>query len=201
MLTNTETQLLVDYYAREAIKNNMIYRFKFIENNNKNKQKIQGAYNYTDINNEAFKNIFIADFTSSYPNIIISFNISPETFVKFTPTDEISKDKIIESEDDNFINCYVEDNNLDIKGIITFRKERGLIPEKLSYFLAEKNKISAIKDSGLWKLTTEEVHTYNKTKLILNSTYGCLCQSNGWIYNKYCAALVTYSSWFGLIKL
>lgn len=54
------------------------------------------------------------DFSSMYPSQILSFNISPETFLEFTqiPKEEIPTDVLIKYKDDDIIQVYLHDDKV-----------------------------------------------------------------------------------------
>jgi DNA polymerase elongation subunit (family B) len=110
----------------------------------------------------AYENVYDLDFKSLYPNIIRTFNISPETYceesVSWTvATPGIEKDGVM-------------------RGKAYFRSTEGIIPRKIGLLLAEREKIRE-KQKGLDK-ESREWKDLNVKQLVVkelaNSIYGVI---------------------------
>lgn len=125
-----------------------------------------------------YKNICLFDFVSMYPNIVRTFNISPETFMKEPSPNDI-----------------ITPNN------IHFSRKKGFLPKLIDGFIKRrityKNlKLSAKEEE---KIALEVKET--AMKLIANSSYGIF----GSPFNRYCnvsiASAITLTGQFLLKKI
>ena len=136
MMKNSDSgdYLLLRGYKKEGI----IMRSKPTEAEveiNKSKGKIGGGY--TCCFNPGFYNwTNVWDFASLYPSIMISFNISPETFIRRVTTESPLKNR--ETKD-----CII--TPLDFENYLhpqrVFRREQGVVPKILIDLIAERAKI------------------------------------------------------------
>lgn len=105
-----------------------------------------------------YENVYVFDFKSLYPNIIRTFNISPDSFL----------DKKIED-------C-IETPGIDKKGNNFYQKKEGVIPFKIKSLLDERTNIR--NKQKKYDKSTEEWRDLNVKQLIVkelaNSIYGVL---------------------------
>ncbi|MEK6885199.1 MAG: DNA polymerase domain-containing protein, partial [Nanoarchaeota archaeon] len=110
-----------------------------------------------------YKNVFVFDFKSLYPNIIRTFNISPET---------VDLDGKIETPI-----VFIEGKK---HGGQRYKEDLGIIPEKIGGLLEHRNKIKEQMKNPLF--TEEEIKNLNVKQLVVkeltNSIYGVL--GNKW---------------------
>jgi DNA polymerase elongation subunit (family B) len=118
------------------------------------------------------ENIFVFDFRSLYPTIIIAHNISPET-----------------------LNCGHEEckeNKVPELGYHFCKKTVGLIPKYLSFLVEERKKIKKImkeeKNEEIKKILDNYQHAL---KIVSNATYGYMGYIAARWYKKECAESVT----------
>jgi len=130
---------------------------------------------------DAPKGVFhnVADFDMSryYPNIILSFNLSPETIVK---------------DGDIKLN-----NGLGVK-----LRPLGLVPELVSILIQERNRLE--KEMNRFEPGTEEYHIYESkmlaVKYMTNAVYGYLAFRNSRLFRPVIAETITSIAREGLIK-
>jgi DNA polymerase elongation subunit (family B) len=127
------------------------------------------------------------DLNSLYPNLIIQYNMSPETIVKHMKVHDLSPDKILENPD---IETWAPEENLAISANGScFRKDKlGILPTivkeiydqrvdvKRQMIEAEKKKELTSKSSPEYKKLEIEIDLANNRqmclKILLNSLYG-----------------------------
>jgi len=119
------------------------------------------------------REVLIFDFKRAYPNIIISFNLSPETLIR-------SKEKL--------------ENTLVISSEfqIDLSKE-GILPRVVKKLLKRREEkereLELEKDKERIKVLTNQVRVIKYTT---NSVYGVLAYSSFRLYNKDLAGIITY---------
>ena len=118
------------------------------------------------------ENIFVFDFRSLYPTIIIAYNISPETF-----------------------NCEHEEckeNKVPELGYHFCKKMVGLIPKYLNFLVEERKRVKKImkeeKNEEIKKILDNYQHAL---KIVSNATYGYMGYIAARWYKKECAESVT----------
>jgi DNA polymerase I len=136
-----------------------------------------------------FKTVHGWDFASMYPSVIISWNISPETYIG-TVEDRrnITGDYIITP------NNFNEEKN-EWHFYRLFEKKQGVVPAICSFLTAERKAVRAEqkkydKDSEEWfNLDLEQL----ATKILNNSVYGCISSIDTRYYIFDCGDAVTTS--------
>ena len=118
------------------------------------------------------------DLNSLYPNLIVQYNMSPETLV--AQTERSGVDFYLESDDKVTSQYSVAANGS------TYRKDKqGILPELIESFYAERSQIKkemlSIEQEYQKNKTVElekEINRYNNRqmaiKILLNSLYGAL---------------------------
>lgn len=112
-----------------------------------------------------YENVYDLDFKSLYPNIIRTFNISPDTYVDPLHAEEYGFGQLIHTPG--------TDAN---KGRAYYKKEQGVIPAKIGMLLEEREKIRAEqkkheKGSAEWRdLNVKQL----VVKELANSIYGVI---------------------------
>ncbi|MGC9057601.1 MAG: DNA-directed DNA polymerase [Candidatus Micrarchaeia archaeon] len=135
-------------------------------------EPIEGAYVKTPPPG-IYEKIAVFDFRSLYPSIIVSHNISPETF--------------------NCNCCSNEEAYISPEGHKFCSKKRGLIPDVLSTILRHRAMLKKQLKS-LDKESTDYAYAYARQyafKIIANSFYGMLRYVRARWYCKECAAATT----------
>lgn len=165
-----------DTYRNSKIINNLILCFCKNKVVLPTKQKwesgesFKGAFVYQP-DKGLFENIAVADLISLYPSLIITFNLSPETFIDKSETGCINID-------DKFF----------------YKRQKGIIPliiEKL--FIERKHYKDLMKNS---KYGSIEYNSYDmlqtSVKVLMNSIYGVLGHVGFRLYKKEIAETITY---------
>lgn len=135
------------------------------------------------------------DLNSMYPNIIIQYNMSPETYIQKTTPDNLTLDNIV---DQTFeLPKAIYDNNYSFasNGVIFRKDKKGILPE-----LVEKlyNRRVDLKDK-IKKLKSEnkQIDSYNNEqtsiKYLLNSLYGAMGSKYFRYFNLDIASAITTS--------
>ncbi|MGM0641391.1 MAG: DNA polymerase domain-containing protein [Thermotogota bacterium] len=135
---------------------------------------------------KTYNDVVVLDYASLYPNIIVTYNISPET--------------LIESKNINPIN-YVdltemykgEDKNESVK--FTLEKE-GIFPRMINFLLAERLKYKKMAKEA--KVNSSEKIKYDikqlNYKILLNSMYGVIGTARFPLHDKRCSSAITTAS-------
>jgi len=147
--------------------------------------KPQGEYVFIDENekNKVFEKVYVLDFVSMYPNIIRSFNLSPEIMDSEMPPNEA-----------NFINLRVENEGQPIQ--LYFLKQevkRGILPNLTDYMMKLKEKYTKLRDEA----ENEEERKFYETrrfttKTIINALYGVTEFPGFRLFNAKLGATITY---------
>ena len=126
------------------------------------------------------------DLNSLYPNLIIQYNMSPETLVRHSTVPNITPDRVLEDQTN-----ISPDSNLAVaaNGATFSRHKQGFLPEIIEELYNKRKKIKAemldkkkenekqkskILDSEIARLETEQM----AIKILMNSLYGAL--ANRW---------------------
>ena len=173
-LISTTGQMVESYIIDEAIKRNFIIptRPTGAELYARDNSPIEGAYVKVP-DPGVYNNIAVFDFRSLYPSIIVSHNISPDTF--------------------NCSCCSEEESFISPEGHRFCKKKKGLIPEILRKILIHRKNLK-IQLKSLDKNSEEYVYTYARQyafKILANSFYGMLGYVRARWYCKECAAATT----------
>lgn len=158
----------IEHYIQQFIMKDKI-TFRYYERP-KNNLEITGAIVLTPPN-KTFDNVVVLDFTSLYPNIITTFNISTETLIYDANYNEkhIDLGKILsEEENDEYLPLKF---TLEKNGIIS-SLVRHLLKERLYY---KKLKKETPKDNPDYVIYDIKQYNY---KILLNSIYGVLGTNN-----------------------
>ena len=162
-----------NFILSEANKKGVHYRTNLAqlsrEEDDKPSEVFLGAY-VLDPEPGYYENVYDLDFKSLYPNIIRTFNVSPETHLKRT---DLPIEVAIHSP-----SVHTE-KNTDHGGQF-FRKETGIIPGKISRLLEQREEIR--KEMKNFEKDSQEWRDLNVKQLIVkelaNSIYGVL--GNKW---------------------
>ena len=164
------------YYTSKTIENLVHMHFKqykFPTKIRRPEDKFKGAL-VTDPIPGVFHNAAVLDFAGLYPNIIITFNLSPEkilTDVEYDPTTM----------------AIIDGNMYD-------QREIGIIPELTKYLVSERYKIKDEKKK--WDGNSMEFGILNNKemafKALVNSIYGVLGYVNFFLYDKRVPSAVTW---------
>ena len=147
--------------------------------------KPQGEYVFIDENekNKVFEKVYVLDFVSMYPNIIRSFNLSPEIMMDSTPPNPT-----------NFIMLNVENEGRNIQ--LYFLKQevlRGILPNLTDYMMKLKEKYTKLRDEAK---NEEERKFYETrrftTKTIINALYGVTEFPGFRLFDARLGATITY---------
>jgi DNA polymerase elongation subunit (family B) len=147
--------------------------------------KPQGEYVFIDENekNKVFEKVYVLDFVSMYPNIIRSFNLSPEIMMDSTPSNPT-----------NFIKLNVENEGRYIQ--LYFLKQevlRGILPNLTDYMMKLKEKYTRLRDEAK---NEEERKFYETrrftTKTIINALYGVTEFPGFRLFDARLGATITY---------
>ncbi|KLO21881.1 hypothetical protein X275_08305 [Marinitoga sp. 1197] len=162
------TSISIEHFIQQFILKNKI-TFRFYERE-KNDIKITGAIVLTPPN-KTFDNVIVLDFTSLYPNIIATYNISPETLVYSSNYNEkhIDLGRIL-----------VEEENDVYRPLKFSLKKEGIIPALIKFFLKERLYYKELKkntDPDDPNYVIYDIKQYNY-KILLNSIYGVLGTDN-----------------------
>ena len=136
-----------------------------------------------------YKNIASFDLDSLYPNILVAFNMSPETLIDNKPEFDDYIDSIVNGTFDN-TTILAHDVTMTANGQYFSREKQGLIPSIVEDIYTKrkdfKKKMLEL-DKKFQKDTTDtklkdEISRYDATqyalKIMLNSLYGALAQSS-----------------------
>lgn len=137
------------------------------------RDKFQGAFVLKPRSIGILHNVHVADFSSLYPSVIISFNLSPDTIV--------DKDADV-------------DKALAVQTGVYFRQDRvGILPRALTELIALRKKFNSLKAS--LPPGTDEWHDADRWstayKVLANSFYGVIGSPMGRYYHRALASSVT----------
>ncbi len=170
--------LLELYFNQEATKRNiMIESFK---PSNIESDSYKGAL-VLDAEDKTFENVIVLDFASLYPNIITTWNISPEMLIEDdTTTNVLNVGKLLLEEQEPY-------------EIIKFSQDKvGFLPdvirELLDMRLKYKKMAKEENDPDLKIIYDLKQKNY---KIIINSIYGVLGFKRFSLYNYKCALAIT----------
>ncbi|GAB6190057.1 hypothetical protein JCM30566_18000 [Marinitoga arctica] len=161
------TSISIEHFIQQFILKNKI-TFRFYERE-KNDLKITGAIVLTPPN-KTFDNVVVLDFTSLYPNIIATYNISPETLI-YDPNynkKHIDLGKALIEEGDNY------------KPLKFTLEKEGIVSSLVKYFLKERLYYKNLKKNTNLNdpnYIIYDIKQYNY-KILLNSIYGVLGTEN-----------------------
>jgi DNA polymerase elongation subunit (family B) len=156
---------IIDYYFFNNYKD-----IAFPSKKRGEKEEVEGGF-VKEPPRGLFKNVFVLDVSSMYPNIYITFNISPETLDETNGTYDINGHKFLSTD-----------------------KKSGLLPDVLSKLLVERYKIKAERDrheKGTSEYKKNDEHQ-TAFKEVMNSCYGVMALSSYRLFNPIVANSVTY---------
>lgn len=151
---------------------------------NNNEIDVEGAI-VLQPKNENYNNVVVLDYASLYPNIIVTYNISPETLIEKDLYEEKSVD---------LTEMYKEEGkNESVK--FSLEKE-GIFPRMINFLLDERLKYKKMaKDAP--KNSLEKIKYGIKQlnyKILLNSMYGVIGTSRFPLHDKRCSSAITTAS-------
>lgn len=169
----------------------------------KNESTYQGALNFCTPGT-FFKNVFVFDFTSMYPSILLNQNLCYGTCSILDIKEYLALPPEIHnqctavpyrthSENDFLINNKfpferyehpVIDLNNDTAVMIWYKNEKGFLPQLIEHFLVKRKEYRKFKD----------VNHHNKQlniKIFLNSIYGCMASSDTIFAQLHIAMIIT----------
>lgn len=148
------------------------------------REKLKGGYVYGPFKG-FYKNCVIMDFSSMYPNIYITFNISPETAT--------------EAENAGIKITGYENDEIDLRNYehLRFNSDvQGIIPKMLGKLLLVRGRYKKLRDEAKAKGDKETEKKYNQmqiaTKTVLNSFYGVMGYPKFRLFNIDIANAITY---------
>ena len=175
IFTKTTAKCEVIYFQNQLLDQNLYFP-KVVYDDSVLKNSYLGAINYnlnSDLSeNKIYHNVFGLDFTSQYPSMIMSYNISPETLLYAGP------DKQTFKQSTHLVLCDDNKNpeNELIKYVYYVQEPKGFFPSMCEKFLAEKKKIGSLKKT-LNKTDPQFAVVdaqYRQIKSGFNSIYGIL---------------------------
>jgi len=147
--------------------------------------KPQGEYVFIDENekNKVFEKVYVLDFVSMYPNIIRSFNLSPE----------IMDEKIPPNKSDFIKLEVVNEGHKEQLYFLKQEVKRGILPNLTDYMMKLKEKYTKLRD----KAKNEEERKFYETrrfttKTIINALYGVTEFPGFRLFNAKLGATITY---------
>jgi len=148
------------------------------------KEKIQGEYVYfnENIQGKVYENVVVLDFKSMYPNIIRSFNISPETLSLELQPNTVKL--VIENENE------VPEKRIQVYYFIQTKK--GILPAIVDNMMTIKEKYEKLKKEA----KSEEERNYYEmrrfaSKTVINAIYGVSIYSAFRLYDPRIGAVIT----------
>lgn len=147
----------------------------------------EGAIVQKPVTGEIHHQVFVFDFSSLYPSIIIAFNICHTTYIK--PGDDYKPDDV------NEIEVTYPDGSVVIERFVKAEIRKGILPELLTFFLTARAK--AKKDYKIAKAEGRDIDAviYDSRqlayKVCANSAYGFLGAKKGMLPLIQAAASVT----------
>ncbi|GFT61757.1 DNA polymerase [Trichonephila clavipes] len=173
----------------------------------KNSSTYQGALNYCTPET-FFKDVYVFDFTSMYPSILLNQNLDYATCIILTIDEYLALSESILSQcvavpyrnhsDDEFLkqnkfpfDVYQHpkiDYENDTAVMLWYKNEKGFLPQIVEHFLEKR-----LEAKSLYKKTKNIIH-YNKQlniKIFLNSIYGCMASTDTDIACLYMAMIIT----------
>jgi len=155
---------VIDYYLFNNYKD-----FVFPSKRRGEAEDVEGAF-VLEPPRGLFKNVFVLDVSSMYPNVYITFNISPETISADGPYD------------------------LNGSHFLSTEQRRGLLPDILSKLLIRRYEIKAERDKH--EKGSTEYKKYDEHQIafkeIMNSCYGVMGLPSFRLFNPVVANAVTY---------
>ncbi len=173
---------------------NLVAPNRNAENKDEDHEKFKGAY-VKSPEAAKFRWIFDLDFTSLYPSIMTTLNISPETKVgkilNWNPHSWVKNSikefevEIIGEKEKYYmtpeeVKTLMDDANLSVSAIgVLYKKEvKGLVPQILDEWFKDKNKFDKLSTEWEIKGDEEKAKYYEDrrtiAKVMLNSIYGVL---------------------------
>jgi DNA polymerase-2 len=134
---------------------------------------------------QTYNNVVVLDYASLYPNIIVTYNISPETLIE----EHENADKYVDLTD-----MYREEKK-DNSVKFSLEKE-GIFPRMINFLLDERLKYKKMakeaKDGSVEKIKYD-IKQLNY-KILLNSMYGVIGTSRFPLHDKRCSSAITTAS-------
>lgn len=169
---NTYSQLVESFFVRKALADNVLVpnRPKTEELERRRMTPVYKGAIVIEPKKGIHNNILVFDFRSLYPTIIVTHNISPETF-----NSKHCKKKIEVPENAKWYFC---------------QDSRGFIPKHLEDLIDRRKKIKELmaktrKDSEDWKRLDNEQYAL---KILANATYGYMAFFGAKWYKRECGA-------------
>jgi len=135
---------------------------------------------------KAYNNVVVLDYASLYPNIIVTYNISPETLI------EKENEKV-----QNYVDLtkMYEEENKDVSVKFSLEKE-GIFPRMINFLLEERLRYKKMAKEA--KVNSFEKIKYDikqlNYKILLNSMYGVIGTSRFPLHDKRCSSAITTAS-------
>lgn len=156
---------------------------EFTDDSNDARFDYEGAYTYayndSDQTDTFITDVFSADYKSLYPFNIIRVNISPECLMSVNQNRGIK----------------INDKKLPYMDHVEFSSMPGVFTELMTELMEQKDKYDTLLKTSKDR---DDINYYSAMrgiyKLIANSSYGLLGNTNSKIFNKYMAASVTQSA-------
>ena len=149
-----------------------------------NKIDVEGAI-VLQPKDQTYNNVVVLDYASLYPNIIVTYNISPETLIE----EHENADKYVDLTD-----MYREEKK-DNSVKFSLEKE-GIFPRMINFLLDERLKYKKMakeaKDGSVEKIKYD-IKQLNY-KILLNSMYGVIGTSRFPLHDKRCSSAITTAS-------
>lgn len=167
MLRYSWTQLITDYICQFAITKNILFWTRYIKNSD---VKFLGGLNYHTCG--VYQNVAPHDLSGAYPSTIIQYNLSPETFIWFEPTQinwnyNEKRYNIINNE----LHVDLIDSWLNVEGqIIIDNSTSSILQQVVQNFKSNKDLMKFYKNNNDSRYNKAQEKTY---KTIINSIYGC----------------------------
>ena len=134
---------------------------------------------------ETYNNVVVLDYASLYPNIIVTYNISPETLIEEDNEDIKQVD---------LTDMYKEEGKSDS---VKFSLEKeGIFPRMINFLLGERLKYKKMAKEA--EPNSSEKVKYDikqlNYKILLNSMYGVIGTSRFPLHDKRCSSAITTAS-------
>lgn len=167
------SELLDNYILRYSNKQNIHFKSATFGNKKEEDEHVQGGY-VMDPKRGIHDDVYVLDYKSLYPTIIMSWNISLETFVKTEPN-------------------MLENHIKTVNGFWTKKNQKGMLPIIIKRLLDERKTYKKIQMGC--EFGSKEYAAAFATQVIVkelsNSLYGIMAQRGNRYYDKDVAESIT----------